>query len=447
MRASVLRIVPAMMCLTALAVIAASSAAQNAPRRGRHGVVHGEQHAFADDGGAFLARGASLFWGLWGYQHDRARLGRNLAVLRDWGVDYVRVLAAVGSPGDRADDSWRDRRVDPSAADYDRDVAAFTDWAYQQYGLRVQWTIFGGVDFTPSPESRRDLVERFAAIARGREEKMFAFEIANEAWQNGFPGEAGRVELQALARILKSRSQVLVALSAPEGSSCESAQTLYRNSAADLMTLHFPRAGSPAVWNRFQDPWSFHSCTGVPSLATSNEPVGPESSVASLDDPVALSAMAFVTYGAGIGAFVFHTGPGVRGGGAADLARGRHRNLWELPTAARISRSLATVVTSVPGDFANWQKADALGGSQDSILDVLDRTALTGMYCFTKTPAYACVPFGIRRSFQLGARRSMSASIRSLVDGTNTPVRQLVPGSPFTIPGSAPAVLVLGRVE
>src|SRR5712691_9442226 len=67
----------------------------------RHGRVSGDRHAFVDEGGPFLARGASLFWGLWGYQHDRERLGRNLATLRDWGFDYIRVLGVVGAPGDR----------------------------------------------------------------------------------------------------------------------------------------------------------------------------------------------------------------------------------------------------------------------------------------------------------------------------------------------------------
>ena len=114
MHAHMRRMTAAIMYLTAIAVIATGGAAQNAPRRARHGVVHGEQHAFADDGGAFVARGASLFWGLWGYEHDRARLGRNLAMLRDWDVDYIRVLAVVGSPGNRTDDSWQDRRLDPS---------------------------------------------------------------------------------------------------------------------------------------------------------------------------------------------------------------------------------------------------------------------------------------------------------------------------------------------
>src|SRR3954464_5371224 len=85
----------------------------------RHGVVHGIQHAFADDGGMFLARGATMFWALWGYQHDRDRLGRNLTTLRGWNVDYIRVLGVVGAPGDQPGDSWRDRRIDPSAESYD----------------------------------------------------------------------------------------------------------------------------------------------------------------------------------------------------------------------------------------------------------------------------------------------------------------------------------------
>src|SRR5207248_542158 len=152
------------------------------------------QHSFADDGGTFLPRGATMFWALWGYQHDRARLGRNLSTLRNWGIDYIRVLGVVGAPGDRPGDSWRDRQADPSKPSYDQDTSGLTEWAYREYGLRVQWTIFGGVEFTPTPESRRAVVERFARISRGREEAIFAFEIANEAWQNGFPGEQGRAE-------------------------------------------------------------------------------------------------------------------------------------------------------------------------------------------------------------------------------------------------------------
>ena len=185
-------------------------------RSARRGVVRGDGHAFVDDGGPFLARGATLFWALWGYQHDRARLGRNLETLRNWGFDYIRVLGVVGEPGDRPGpvcgpgvancDSWRDRRLDPTAPDYARDIAGFTDWAYREYGLRVQWTIFGGTGFTPTAGSRRAIVDVFAGMAKGREQAIFAFEVANEASQNGFSGEEGRNELRGLARALKSSS-------------------------------------------------------------------------------------------------------------------------------------------------------------------------------------------------------------------------------------------------
>src|SRR5205823_547296 len=123
---------------------------------------------------------------------------------------------------------------------------------------------------------------------------IFAFEIANEAWQNGFPGEQGRAELHALALVLKAQTRNLVALSAPQESSCPAAQALYQGSAADFLTLHLPRAGmeNGAFWTTFRAPWSFRECSGVPALASSNEPIGPESSVASSDDPAAIAALA-----------------------------------------------------------------------------------------------------------------------------------------------------------
>jgi hypothetical protein len=402
-----------------------------------------------DDGGAFLPRGATLFWALWGYQHDRARLGRNLSTLRDWGIDYVRVLGIVGSPGDRPGDSWRDRRADPSAVSYDQDIAGLTDWAYREYGLRVQWTIFGGVDFTPTADSRRAVVERFGSMSRGREEKIFAFEIANEGWQNGFAGEPGRAELHALAQVLKNQSRNLVALSAPQESSCAAAQSLYKGSVADVLTLHFARAAveNGAIWNTLREPWSFRDCAGVPSLASSNEPIGPESSVASSDDPATLAALAAVTYGSGIGAFVLHTGPGVRGGGAADVARARHSNIWELPTGARIAGALTALIRALPGDFANWDKEDERASATSGIFTVAEPAAMTGLYCFSKTPSYVCVAFGITRVFRVVPRRALSVTLSQLANGTrSTPVR-VAPGGRAAIPFPPSVRLISGRFE
>ena len=437
----------------------AAESAQSPKAAARRGIVRGDGHAFVDDGGPFLARGATLFWALWGYQHDRERLGRNLSTLRGWGFDYIRVLGVVGAPGEHPGpvcgpnvsgcDSWRDRRLDPEAASYAQDVAGFTDWAFKEYGLRVQWTIFGGTEFTPTVDARRAVVEKFARMARGREAAIFAFEIANESWQNGFPGEEGKRELHALAKVLKAGSSNLVALSSPENGSCEGAQALYRDSVADLATLHIGRVGTARGenWTALRHVWALHSCTGIPALRSSNEPIGPESSVAGMDDPVALSTMALVTYGSGIGAFVLHTGPGVRGGGEADLVRGRHRNLWELPTVDRIAAGLSNITRLIPGDFANWSTQDELGAAAERLFDVKNRTDVAGVYCFAKNQDFACAPVGIKQPLSLVARRRMTISLHPLLSAAAAASRSLAPGAVLSIPAAHPALLIRGRLN
>jgi hypothetical protein len=167
----------------------------------------------------------------------------------------------------------------------------------------------------------------------------------------------------------------------------------------------------------------------------------------SLDDPVALSAMALVTYGSGIGAFVLHTGPGVRGGGEADLARGRHRNLWELPTVARIAEGLSAITKLMPGDFANWDKHDGLTDDPDRPVGVRDRTAVAGVYCFAKNPEFACAVVGIKKPLALVARRKVTASVHQLVGGSASTSKSFPPGSVINIPVTPPSALIRGRLE
>lgn len=390
-----------------------------------------------------------MFWALWAWEHDRERFGRNLATLRDWGFDYIRVLGVVGAPSDRPDDSWRDRRLDPTGAGYAQNIAGLTDRAYREYGLRVQWSIFGGTEFTPTADSRRAVVERFAEMSKGREQAIFAFEVANEAFKNGFPGPAGRDELHALARALKAKSRNLVALSAPGSGDCAGAQELYRGSVADLMTLHLARAGAKdgENWEALREVWDMRSCSGVPRLASSNEPIGPESSMVGLDDPLALTGMALVTYGSVIGAFVLHTGPGVRGGGAADLALGRRSNLWELPTAAKIAAGLAALTTMLPGDFANWTKHDIIGEAPDPPFGATDKTALAGLYCSSKGAECACAVAGIKRPVSLTVRREMTATVRDLSGAKAGFRRRLTAGTAVNLSAQPAAVLIHGRFE
>ncbi|HUP38600.1 MAG TPA: hypothetical protein VM115_00660, partial [Vicinamibacterales bacterium] len=118
--------------------------AQSATARQAQGPVRAEGRAVADTAGPFNALGATMFWAAWAYKFDRSRLERNLEVLSAAGVDYVRVLGSVGGT------SWEDRTTDPRWPDYDAIIAGMTDLAYDRYGLRTQWTIFGGAPFTPA---------------------------------------------------------------------------------------------------------------------------------------------------------------------------------------------------------------------------------------------------------------------------------------------------------
>ncbi|HKY22628.1 MAG TPA: hypothetical protein VJM31_15555 [Vicinamibacterales bacterium] len=322
----------------------------------RTGQVRAEGRAVADAAGPFNALGATLFWGAWGYKFDRARLERNLAVLSAAGIDYVRVLGSVGG------DSWEDRQTDPRWPDYDANIAGMTDLAYDRYGMRVQWTIFGGSPFTPSRASRAALVDRFAAMAKGREHKIFAFEIANEAWQNGFSGPEGMTELRRLGKRLNNQTTVLVALSAPaQGAACET----YAGSGANAMTVHYERGfegEGPSL--PLRQPWGFpaahdRACRGqLPAIVFNNEPIGPESSVQQDDSASRIAAGYVLTFLAGNASYVLHAGPGIRGGGAADRSAKllRHAHFDELPSFAPITAALGAAKRYLPPGVANWTR-------------------------------------------------------------------------------------------
>jgi hypothetical protein len=326
-----------------------------APSPARRGPVRTQSRAVADAGGPFNALGATLFWGAWGYKFDRPRLDRNLEALNAAGVDYIRVLGSVGGG------SWQDREVDPRWPDYEKAIAGLTDLAYDRYGMRVQWTLFGGAPFNASAASRTSVVDRFAAMARGREHKIFAFEIANEAWQNGFDGPDGIAELRRLGKRLNDRTAVLVALSAPAtGAICDT----YARSGVQAMTIHYPRQfGDKGPTTPMLLPWMSlpldKQCrNALPQAVLNNEPIGPESSVNQDDDPSRIAGAYVMTFLAGHAAYVLHMGPGIRGGGPADLAQTPPRSgeFTELPAFQSIATALAAARRYLPAGLANWTR-------------------------------------------------------------------------------------------
>ena len=237
-----------------------------------------------------------------------------------------------------------------------------TDLAYDRYGLRVQWTLFGGSPSTPPGPSREALVDRFASLASGREHKIFAFEIANEAWQNGFAGPEGLAELRRLGTRLNEKTTVLVALSSPRGGT---ACATYAGAGADAMTLHYERGfGEEGPLQPLRRPWSFpaaydRACRGqLPRIVLNNEPIGPESSVRQDDSPSRIAAGYIMTFLAGNAAYVLHSGPGIRGGGAADVSSTlrRHAHFDELPSFKPIAAALAAAKQYLPAGLANWTR-------------------------------------------------------------------------------------------
>ena len=314
----------------------------------RRGVVRLEGRAFADDGGPYLAVGASLFWATWGYRHDRARLEKNLAFLAERGVDYIRVLGVVGPRG------WADRTVSAADPQLESTWGGLTDLAYDVYGLRVQWTIFGGLDTTPAPDDRAKVVDRFMSAMQGRAHKVQHVEVANEGYATGWAGL--RDEAKQIAARIRAQTPFAVAVSAP--GAIGDVALWYGNSSANLLTVHLPRdvvgAGNIGTWRYVRqawDPW-----LESPLAWTNNEGKGPQSSVAADDDPLRLTMYAGLTWLSGGAGFVLHTGAGIRGGGLEDRERSRVANIWEVAQIEQTLAGINTLRRLLPPDLPNWQR-------------------------------------------------------------------------------------------
>jgi len=414
----------------------------------RRGLVRRLQGwSVADDDGPFLGHGVTLFWGLWGYQHDRARLVANLHWLAETrALDYVRVLATVCGA------SWADRRVDPREAGYDAALAGFTDLAYDSFGLRVQWTIFGDTYCTPTPVDREALVDRVLAMSRGREQKILLIETANEAWQNGFEGTAGLAELRALTRRLQAVTDILIASSAGEPDwTCAA----YAGGVGDLATVHLDRDTSKVdgPWRPVRQPWGVwgeYPCLGLPP-ASSNEPIGPYSSVAEDRDPTRLLSQIVVAHLAGLPLSVIHAGPGIRGGGAADAAYGRPANLWETEHLAETLAGLAALRALLPPDLASWTKHNSNVPEAPFAVDVLwpdggDHGAVR-VYAAKRDSETVTLALGIKGYVVLTARWPMTVARYSLPAGTLVETRTLATGETWRLEEGSGAWLLQGRAR
>lgn len=393
---------------------AAKTPATFSPRTPPKGTVRVEQGVLVDDDGPFWAIGATYMAAPWFYKFDRARLEANLAFLADHGIDYVRVLGEVGGR------FWQGREIDPRWPDYEQVIAGLTDLAYDKYGLRVQWTVFGGVDFSTTPERRQAQVDRIVRMTATRPQKVMLVEIGNEAWKNGFLGERGRDELRVLAeRAVKSlRSQgirVPVAPSAPPSSACADVSALYRGLSVEVATVHFSRdvSGPEGAWAPVTQPARYGPCAGAPAVTINNEPIGTASSVVSETEPVRLVSAALVTLLSRMPLHVFHSRAGVRG----DV------EFASLPNVNATLAGLSALHRMVPKAIA--RAAPVAVNAPEALLelrspvvpDVSAGPGVVGYYATRLDGEELAGAVGVRGPLSLRARRAVNVETYDLLTG------------------------------
>ena len=207
----------------------------------------------------------------------------------------------------------RDGRPIAAWPDYWQQFRDMIDIAYDTYGIRTELTIFADAQLMPTKAARINHMQTILNNLVGREHKIMHLEVANEAWQNGFPDSQGVADLREFCQYLTDRTSLLVAISDSQGDGSVTEQ-LYGGSTADIATEHFSRdiGTVEGGWLPVRSTWDFESLSGVPP-GSNNEPIGPGSSVAEERDPIKLVMAAAFAWGANLPLYVFHSEAGVFG--------------------------------------------------------------------------------------------------------------------------------------
>jgi hypothetical protein len=434
------------LCAVALLLAVSAPMLPAEAERPRRGVVRACGRALCDDGGSWPAVGASFFWGMWGYKHDRARLEANLKFLAENGFDYIRVLGELGGP------AWKDRQVDPRWPDYDRIVAELTDLAYQKYGLRVEWCLFGGTDFSTTPAQREARIDRFARAMVGREHAVLLVEIANEGWQNGFPHPEGTTEMRKLAARLGEKLKeagakpLLRAVTSPAGPEFYGSQDAsapyrltYEGAGVEVGTVHSTRDRGEGGWRPLRALIEYRQAPGMPAVISNDEPIGPGSSGSTENDPLKLVSQAVASYIVGLAAYTYHTNAGIWGGGISGQHRGPG-DLWALPRAREIAAGFKAMRGYVPPDIAAWtfHDANAKGHPFQSATPTV--AAVHGS-------RFVALPFGIQGRPPIKATRGMTFAVIHPLTGATLRSVTLAAGQSFVLPPDLQAVFLSGTFE
>lgn len=437
--------------LLALTICLNSSAIGETEYRKPSGPVRIEEYSFVDGDGPFLGLGVSYFTALWRCKYDRPRLVQDLSFIAEQRFNYIRILSMVGYYP-----AWNGLEIAPAAflSKTGKRVEAWPDYWEQhrnlvdlafRYGLRTHITIFADAQLMPDKKARREHMRKLLdEVVRGREHKVILLEVANEAWQNGFPGEQGIADLREFAGYLNGRTEVPVAITSNHDVE-DGFEKTYVRSDADLATWHFSRDRSVAEgWGPVIDCWGFATKPGYPPVI-SNEPIGPGASVASEKQPIRLVMAAAFGYIAKLPAYVFHSEAGVFG-------RTRFEDTIGI-------NQFSVILRLLPPDLANWQRNNGKG--PEAPLRVLAAGQLDRYWPEVNLPSDGClmnagsgkgnrfvsVPIAIKPGgLELEARNPVSFSAHDPLTGEILKSASLKAGDRLRLEPGPGALILQGQI-
>ncbi|MDO8586135.1 MAG: DUF5010 C-terminal domain-containing protein, partial [Armatimonadota bacterium] len=305
-------------------------------------------YTLRNNDGPFLGLGFTYMRSLQRCKYDRARFQSDIAAMASKGFKYQRILSMVAWTGlEIAPISFGSVPAWPDYwSQFDYDI----DYAYDNYGITTEVTIFADAQTCmPNDPDRYAHMDTILAHCNARQQKIVQIEVANEGWQNGFPDES---VTRSFCQYLADRTSIPVSITSPVDMSDAGIQTLYAGSAADISTLHFSRdmGSSEGHWLPVRDCWRVPVMYPAVPAASSNEPVGAGSSVASEDHANHLCAAGAFAFIANLPMYVYHS----RSGTSAKDAGGN-----DVPFESLAGFSAYQYLPSIiPPDVASWIRND-----------------------------------------------------------------------------------------
>ena len=422
--------------------------AYNNPRNGN---VTVSGLSMSDSGGKFLALGATYMRGMQRCKYDRARFRRDCSYLASKGINYIRILTMVSwdqmeiAPVDIIKGTPPDTWVREAWPDYWDQFRECVDIAYDEFGIRTEVTIFADGNMMTDKSARISHMQSVLNNLAGRQHKVMMLEVCNEAWQNGFSGSQGIADLREFCTYLTTRTSIPVGISAPVDSMDPgSINELYGGTTADITTLHTDRDNGTfeGGWRPVRAPWFVAPLyTSLPiAPASSNEPLGPGSSVNTENDSIRLLASPTFAWMSKLPMYVFHSKPGT----SSIYDDGNYVHFEDLPGLG----SFPHLLNILPSDLPDWTRNDGIEANAPFTAYCNNQankywtdipSATDGCHRnigAKKGSQFVCLPMGIRAGgVKLEAKQNLLFTVYDMLTGNvvpNTPT-SLNAGESFTL--------------